>query len=145
MDCAGGSWVKENALTLKWATSFVTSLTMALSVIGWLGCFVRWYRRPSERIRYLADASSWIYLSHLPLVVALQIGFSQWKLPWWAQLPLVNVVAFAVLLSSYHWCVRFTGLGAWLNGRRSRIKSSFRSHWGKETSEPTTLPTGHCR
>src|SRR5262249_47815160 len=103
MHYVGGSWARENVVMLKWTTSFVTSLTMALSVIGWLGCFVRWFRRPSKTAHYLADASYWIYLTHLPLVVALQIGFSQWKLPWWAQLPLLNVVAFAILLSSYHW------------------------------------------
>src|SRR5262249_25026594 len=58
-----------------------------------------------------------------------------------AQLPLLNVVAFAILLSSYHWRVRFTWLGGWLNARRSKIKSSFRSLGMKEATETATLPT----
>jgi hypothetical protein len=32
--------------------------------------------------------------------------------------PLVNVVAFAILLASYHVCVRFTWVGAWMNNRK---------------------------
>jgi peptidoglycan/LPS O-acetylase OafA/YrhL len=114
----GGAWVTEHAAALKWATSFATSLMMALSVFGWLGCFVRYFSQPSERIRYVADASYWIYIAHLPLVVGLQVGLAKWALPWWFQLPLLNVIAFAILLLSYHSLVRFTWLGAWLNGRR---------------------------
>ena len=124
---AGGPWVKEHVAAVRCALSVATSLTMSLSVFGWLGCFVRSFHRPSERIRYLADASYWIYLAHLPVVVVLQIGLSKWALPWWVQLPLLNVVALASLLCSYHWCVRFTWVGAWLNGRRSKIKSRFGS------------------
>lgn len=120
MHYGGGQWAGENAVALKWATSFGTGVTMTLSVFGWLGCFVRFFNRPSDKIRRLADASYWIYLAHLPLVVALQIGFWKWSLPWWVQLPLLNAVAFAMLLMGYHWCVRFTWVGAWLNGRRLR-------------------------
>jgi peptidoglycan/LPS O-acetylase OafA/YrhL len=113
------AWASEHAAALKWATSLGTSLTMALSVFGWLGCFVRCFTQPSPRIRYIADASYWIYLAHLPLVVGLQVGLAKWPQPWWIQLPLVNVVAFVFLLLSYHLFVRFTWVGAWLNGRRA--------------------------
>ena len=115
---AAGEWATEHAVALRWATSFGTSLTMMTLVFGWLGCFIRFFNRPSSRIRYVADASYWIYVTHLPLVVALQVWWVDVGMPWWIQVPLVNIVAFAVLLSSYHLCVRFTWLGAWLNNRR---------------------------
>ena len=118
-----GPWVTENAAAVKWATSFAASLTMALSVFGWLGGFARFFSRPSDRIRYMADASYWIYVAHLPLVVGLQIGVAKWALPWWVQLPLLNAVTFTILLLSYHVFVRFTWVGAWLNGRRRTRKS----------------------
>ena len=91
---------------------------MMMLVFGWMGCFIRFFNRPSARIRYMADASYWIYVTHLPLVVALQVWWVDSGMPWWIQVPLVNVVAFAVLLASYHVCVRFTWVGAWLNNRR---------------------------
>jgi peptidoglycan/LPS O-acetylase OafA/YrhL len=115
---AGGDWVKAHATALKWATSFGTSLTMMTSVLGWIGCFVSLFSRESARIRYVADASYWMYIVHLPIVVGLQVLLAGSGMPWWIQVPLVNVVTFALLLASYHAFVRFTWIGAWLNGRR---------------------------
>jgi peptidoglycan/LPS O-acetylase OafA/YrhL len=118
MRIAGGPWVAEHAAGMRWATSLGTSLTMMLSLFGWLGCFVRFFNRPSAPVRYVADASYWIYVTHLPVVVALQVWWVHSGLPWWIQVPLVNVVAFLILLASYHVCVRFTWVGAWLNNRK---------------------------
>jgi peptidoglycan/LPS O-acetylase OafA/YrhL len=109
----------EPSTALRWATSFGTSLTMSLAVLGWLGLFVRLFSRSSVWARYLADSSYWVYLAHLPLVVALQVSLSAWEVPWWLKLLAVNGIAFAILLTTYHLCVRFTWIGAWLNGRRA--------------------------
>jgi hypothetical protein len=107
----GGARVTEHAVAFKWVASLAATLTMALSVFGWLGCFVRFFRCPSDKIRYLADASYWIYVAHLPLVLGLQIGLAKWALPWWLQLPLLNGVALIILLTGYHAFVRFTWVG----------------------------------
>lgn len=85
---------------------------------AFLGLFLGKLNVESNPIRYLADASYWIYLAHLPLVIALQ----QWLIPQplgpWTKFLLINLAAFAVLIASYHWCVRFTRIGALLNGPR---------------------------
>jgi peptidoglycan/LPS O-acetylase OafA/YrhL len=120
----GGAWANSHAVPLRWGTSLAISVTMTSSVLGWTGFFVRFFQRPSARIRYVADASYWIYLVHLPVVVALQIAVAQWKLPWWIQLPLINLTAFTLLVLSYHYLVRFTWIGAWLNGRRAHRHSA---------------------
>jgi peptidoglycan/LPS O-acetylase OafA/YrhL len=117
---AGGPWALEHADALRLATAAGTSLTMCLAVAGWLGLFVRFFNHPRAWVRYLADSSYWIYLVHLPLVVGLQVGFAPWGWPWWIQWPLINAIAFAVLLVSYHLLVRTTWIGAWLNGRRAQ-------------------------
>ena len=51
-------------------------------VLGFLGLFTRFCQRPNAWGRYLADASYWIYLVHLPVVIALQIMVARWALPW---------------------------------------------------------------
>jgi peptidoglycan/LPS O-acetylase OafA/YrhL len=68
--------------------------------------------------RYLADASYWIYLMHLPLIMALQVVAAQTDAPWWLEYSLINVVAMGLLLLSYRWWVRGSWIGALLNGRR---------------------------
>ncbi|GAB3708381.1 acyltransferase family protein [Mariniluteicoccus flavus] len=85
---------------------------------GLLGLCVAVFTRENAAIRYLADASYWMYLIHLPLVLVMQVLLAD--LAWWWPLKaaLIIGVPVAVLLASYHLLVRPTWLGAWLNGRK---------------------------
>jgi hypothetical protein len=83
-----------------------------------LGLGLRFLNGFSPARRYLADASYWIYLAHLPLVLGLQLLMRDWPLPWPIKFALLVGVTMAVLLISYHWLVRPTVIGALLNGRR---------------------------
>ena len=49
-----------------------------------LGLALRYLNGYSATRRYLSDASYWIYLVHLPLVMALQVWTSRLALPWWS-------------------------------------------------------------
>ena len=69
-------------------------------------------------VRYVSDASYWIYLVHLPIVVALQILVSRLPWHWSIKFPLILVVGLAVLFATYHYLVRATFVGQFLNGRR---------------------------
>jgi peptidoglycan/LPS O-acetylase OafA/YrhL len=79
---------------------------------------VGYLHRESHVRRYLADASYWIYLTHLPLVLALQGVVAPLGWPWFVKFPLIVTATLAVLLLSYHYLVRPTRLGVLLNGRR---------------------------
>jgi len=68
--------------------------------------------------RYLADASYWIYIVHLPILMALQVVAAQFAAPWWIEYPLMLVIAMALMLAAYRWFVRGSWIGAMLNGRR---------------------------
>jgi peptidoglycan/LPS O-acetylase OafA/YrhL len=83
-----------------------------------LGTATRFLAGENRVIRYLSDSSYWIYLIHLPLVVALQVWVSQWPTGWEVKYPLILTIAIPILLASYQLFVRSTFLGAWLNGRR---------------------------
>lgn len=101
---------------LLYATMYATALwswTFALLGLGlrFMGTYAAWRR-------YLADASYWIFLAHLPLVMALQVVVAGWPLPWWLKLPALLAVAMTLLLLSYRYLVRSTFIGATLNGRR---------------------------
>ena len=118
------AWVQANGDALRWATSFGLCLSMGSSVLGWLGCFVALFGRPSTRVRYVADASYWVYVAHLPVVVAMQVGLSGSGVPWWLAAPLVAGGAVVLLLAVYHVAVRETWLGTWLRGRRLEAGSA---------------------
>ncbi len=86
------------------------------------GLFGMLCRRPNAFVRYIADASYWIYLVHLPIVVWLQVAVAEWPLHWSFKLLLVTTTTMALALATYDLFVRSTWLGWLLTGqRRARV------------------------
>jgi peptidoglycan/LPS O-acetylase OafA/YrhL len=83
-----------------------------------LGFAVGYLKNPNARWRYLADASYWMYLIHLPIVWLLQAWMLSWPLYWPVKLLLILAITCVVLLTTYHYCVRATFMGKFLNGRK---------------------------
>ena len=82
------------------------------------GMAMRFLSGYSATRRYVADASYWLYLVHIPVVMALQVAVSQLPWAWWIKFPLILGVTFPLLFASYHLFVRYSFIGAILNGRR---------------------------
>jgi peptidoglycan/LPS O-acetylase OafA/YrhL len=95
----------------------------ALATWSWtfaiIGLALRFLAGYSPARRYIADASYWIYLVHLPLIMALQVAVSQLAWPWPLKFAVILGVAFPLMLASYQLFVRRTFIGAILNGRRA--------------------------
>ncbi len=87
------------------------------AVWAFVGLMMAFCAQPSRTIRYLSDASYWCYLIHLPVVVFFQILVVPYVWHWAAKLALILLPSFAILLLSYHYLVRSTWLGKFLNGR----------------------------
>jgi len=85
---------------------------------GLIGLALRYLANYSAARRYIADASYWMYLIHLAIVIPLQILVSQYAWPWPIKYALILGIAFPIMLVSYQYCVRNTFIGAVLNGRR---------------------------
>ena len=52
-----------------------------------IGLAMRFLSRENARVRYVADASYWIYLVHLPVVVAFQVVVGHLPLHWTREVP----------------------------------------------------------
>jgi len=72
-------------------------------------------------IRYFSDSSYWLYVAHLPLMIAVQILISAWEAPLLLKLVIVITSVTAMLLAVYELTVRYTWVGAILNGRKMRV------------------------
>jgi ABC-type multidrug transport system ATPase subunit/peptidoglycan/LPS O-acetylase OafA/YrhL len=103
-------------------TKTLFAMVFGVAVWGWVlgltGAALRFLSNYSATRRYIADASYWIYLMHLPVVAAFQVWVGHWPLHWSVKYPFILVASFAILFVSYHYLVRPTFIGALLNGRK---------------------------
>lgn len=96
------------------------SLFAWLSAFGYLGLSLRLVNRPNALVRYLSDASYWIYLCHLPIVALAQVLIFPVPGPAGLKFLFVVVATSVVALLSYRYLVRYSFVGTWLNGPRTR-------------------------
>jgi hypothetical protein len=106
---------------------------------GLMGLFRLLLGRPSERVRYVSDSSYWLYVAHLPVVVAGQFALAYVSLPPLVEFALLTIATTVTLLLSYHWLVRYTWIGRMLNGARVR-PSAARAEAGARRGGPDPAP-----
>ena len=89
-------------------------------VLVFLGAFVKWGATPRPWVAWLSDASYWCYLIHLPVVVSLQILVASLEWPGPLKYALLMAATLGVCLGTYRAFVRYTFIGATLNGPREK-------------------------
>jgi peptidoglycan/LPS O-acetylase OafA/YrhL len=108
---------------------FLAALTATMMMwyfnLALVGFALNKFGNPSPRTRYVADASYWIYIAHLPVICALQVWVAYWPLHWTIKYTFIMGVALAFLFATYHYFVRYTVIGEVLNGKRfSKLEPS---------------------
>ena len=103
---------------LKAPLAAVMALAVFASTFAVLSLALRFASGHSAVRRYLADASYWVYIVHLPLVMVGQVLLLDAPLPWWGKLLAVVAGTMVVALTTYELLVRHSFVGRWLNGRR---------------------------
>lgn len=89
-----------------------------------IGLCKKWLYRPNRVVQYVSDASYWLYLVHLPIVIWLQIAFAELPFYWAFKLIAIYLITIGLSLLIYDLVVRSTFIGAVLNGKRkSRVFS----------------------
>ena len=98
----------------------LTGWSWTFALIGLARAFLR---RENPVIRYLADASYWVYLVHIPLVMGLQYALMNFDWPAELKFSIVLLGTLSVALATYALFVRYSFIGTILNGRRRRTKA----------------------
>jgi peptidoglycan/LPS O-acetylase OafA/YrhL len=106
------------------------------SLMALVGLADRYLNRPRPALRYLADSSYWIYLSHLPAMVLVIGLLGATTLGTGPQFVLVTVSSLVFSLITYALFVRYTAIGRLLNGRRTR--PSRRPPYGSKSALPAS-------
>jgi peptidoglycan/LPS O-acetylase OafA/YrhL len=99
------------------ATLVAYPLAAWMWVYGLVGVAVTYAHRERPVVRYLADASYWVYLTHLGWVCTLQLALADLGWPWALKFVVILGGSLAATLLTYQVLVRATPIGRWLNGR----------------------------
>ena len=103
----------------RFFTAFVSGWVMWLSIWGFLGLFAKCMPREVPWVRYLVDASYWLYVLHLPFTIWIPgyLAEEQWSS--YAKFGVTVAATTLVGLVTYELFVRSTWIGRLLNGRRA--------------------------
>ncbi|MCP3860115.1 MAG: acyltransferase family protein, partial [Phycisphaeraceae bacterium] len=108
----------EHADAMFIANQCLQATTCWILILGITGVSERLFTRANPAVRYMVDASYWIYLMHLPLTFFIPALFRHWNMWGLVKMPVMIVLVTVVLLVVYHVAVRGTALGVLLSGRR---------------------------
>ncbi len=97
----GAGFDSTEAGVLYYLTQAVIAATVWLVILGSIGVAERIMRRHHPVIRYLVDASYWIYLVHLPLCVFLPALFRTWDID--GTLKMLLMIGLVTLLLLIAW------------------------------------------
>jgi len=113
--------IKEN-----WAKPLSDVFQVAfawLMCFGLMGLFRLIAARERSWVRYLSDASYWLYLWHLALIVIAFELLVDWRVSVHFKFTGMVVGVTVILLVVYQFGVRYTPIGTMLNGKRTRRRA----------------------
>ncbi|BBN82566.1 hypothetical protein PA25_25510 [Pseudoalteromonas sp. A25] len=111
-----GAFVPEhfNPWAVIVQTVAILSWTASVFLAGYL-----WLNKQNATSRYLSDASYWIYLSHVPILLYIQLPLINTDLSVFLKFIISVCATLGIGLISYHYLVRGTVIGLLLNGKRT--------------------------
>ncbi len=97
---------------------FIYNFGIPAAVMLSISFFVKFFNRDSKKFKYLSDLSYWIYIIHLSLTVFFPVIFHKSDLSITLKLILSSIIVTFICFFSYHYFVRNTFIGEFLNGRK---------------------------
>jgi len=99
-----------------------------LVILGGLGVLLRSERGKGPTMRFLAEASFWVYLIHVPIVALIQLVLLPVEWPAAVKFVIVSVVALTLSYATYGPLVRHSLIGSIINGARKRTPKGMKVH-----------------
>jgi glucans biosynthesis protein C len=108
-------WPNEEwSHTLK---QIFTAIYGPLFIFGFLGFFVTYFNSYSQRLGYLMEASYWVYIVHLPIVIFIPGLMAETGLSVLTKFAVTLLATSIICLISYKYFVRSTFIGLFLSGK----------------------------
>ncbi len=92
-----------------------------------IGLFLRYLPAHNRVLAFLSDSSYWVYLVHLPIIVGFGVLLYETSHGAFMRMAINLAATTAICLLSYLLLVRYTPIGAMLNGNRRPVPLSLRT------------------
>tara|TARA_R110002073_G_scaffold108336_1_gene243297 strand:- start:3306 stop:4436 length:1131 start_codon:yes stop_codon:yes gene_type:complete len=96
----------------------MSAFVISMFIFGITGLFIRYFSNHSAKMRYVSDASYWVYLIHIPFTIIIPGLIAGWELPGEIKFLITLLVSTIICFTTYHYLVRSTFIGKFLNGRK---------------------------
>lgn len=106
---------------LHWLQAALESYASAWMTLWSLHAGKTWCNVRNRILRYLSDASYWVYIVHLPLLFAIQYWLLDVEATLSVKLAVSVLGVCAIAFASYQLLVRSTLVGRLLNGKRTQL------------------------
>jgi hypothetical protein len=124
--------LRHAATPLQGANRVIYCLLAALfpwlTIFGGLGVLLRVVHSRGTVMRFLSEASFWVYLIHVPIVIFVQFLLVSFAWPAPVKFLVVFAAGFGLSLLSYVPLVRHSFVGVIINGARKRLPKEARLH-----------------
>jgi peptidoglycan/LPS O-acetylase OafA/YrhL len=110
----------ESTAFRRFLLSASVSLVAWLSIFGLIGFALRYWKTDRPVFRYLADASYWIYIIHLPVIGLSNIALQQLTIGALPKFLATALISLTLAVLTYQAFVRYTWIGRGLHGARTR-------------------------
>lgn len=94
-----------------------TIAILSLTAVGFIAGY-NWLNVANSTSRYLSDASYWLYLIHVPVLLYIQFALINLAIPALVKFLVSISLTMIIGLITYHFLVRNTAIGVLLNGKR---------------------------
>ena len=96
----------------------IKAINVWLFIFGITGLFIRYGSKHSAVMRYVSDSSYWVYLLNLPLTAFLPSLLFGLAIPAFLKFAIVVIGTAFICFATYHFFVRSSFIGKFLNGRK---------------------------
>ncbi len=95
----------------------LSALFGSMFIFGFIAFFMTYFNTYSPRLGYIMEAAYWVYIIHLPIVAFMPGIISGFAIPVFLKFLISISVTTLICIVSYHYAVRNTFIGMFLNGK----------------------------
>lgn len=103
-----------------YAKEFLSALFCTIFIFGFIALFMTYFNTYSPKLNYMMGAAYWVYLIHLPIVAFVPGLLADFALSPFFKLFITLVSTIILCFTSYHFLVKNTFIGRFLNGKMDK-------------------------